>query len=127
MLGLAGRGAQADGPLNRATGAGWVKARTNHDYADAHSKQIGVTLLLLENTGAIGPELDRILQSLGRLSTAPGAQDSTVYGLSRASPRSFYPHHTAAISAAVVFADANTVLNAASYLSFTLLNPGPNG
>ena len=55
----------------------------------------------------------------------PGTQDSTVYGSSRASPRAFYAHHTAAISSAIVFADANTILNAGSYLSFSLVSLGP--
>ena len=38
VLGVAERGAQADGPLQRAgehQGTGWVRATTDHDYADA--------------------------------------------------------------------------------------------
>ena len=46
-------------------------------------------------------------------------QDSTRYGLSRSSPRTFLAHHRAAISAAVVLADATTILLAAP-MSFKL-------
>ena len=39
---------------------------------------------------------------------------------SRASPSRFFPHHVAAISAAVTQADATVILNAASTMSFKL-------
>ena len=60
------------------------------------------------------------LQMLGRQSRAPGTHDSTVYGEARASPKAFYRHHTAAISAAVASADATVLLNAAATMSFEL-------
>ena len=41
---------------------------------------------------------------------APTTHDSTRYGLSRSSPRTFLAHHRAAISAAVVLADATIIL-----------------
>jgi len=50
----------------------------------------------------------------GRAAARPSAKDSTVYGLSPSSPQRFYGHHTAAISAAIVFADAVTVVNEAA-------------
>jgi hypothetical protein len=50
---------------------------------------------------------------------APTTNDSTRYGLSRSSPRTFLAHHRAAISAAVVLADT-TVLLAAPAMSFKL-------
>ena len=42
------------------------------------------------------------------------------HGLSRSSPRTFLAHHRAAISAAVVLADATTILLAAPAMSFKL-------
>ena len=49
-------------------------------------------------------------------------------GLGRASTRSFFPHHLASIAAAVVFADALVLENAAASLAFqsvlTALPPG---
>ena len=38
--------------------------------------------------------------------------DYTTYGAARHSPRTFYSHHAAAISAAIVAADALTILQA---------------
>ena len=51
--------------------------------------------------------------------TAEG-HDSTVYGTSRASPRSFFPHHLAAISSSIVLADALAVRNRAASLAYSL-------
>ena len=53
-----------------------------------------------------------------RLAASPGTTDHTRYGLAPASPRDFYTHHLAAVSAAVTHADAVTVLNEAATLSF---------
>ena len=49
----------------------------------------------------------------------PGEPGHTPYGLSRSSPHTFLAHHRAAISAAVVLADATTILLAAP-MSFKL-------
>ena len=58
---------------------------------------------------------------------APEGHDSTVYGTGRASPKSFYTHHVAAISSAIVRADALLVRNAAASLAFQLAHaPGPS-
>ena len=48
--------------------------------------------------------------------TPPGI----IIGLSRSSPRTFLAHHRAAISAAVVLADATTISLAAPAMSFKL-------
>ena len=45
---------------------------------------------------------------------------TTCYGTARTSPRSYFPHHTAAISAAIAFADATSVMHAAAAMSFRL-------
>ena len=39
---------------------------------------------------------------------------TTIYGTSRSSPRKFYPHHLAAISAAIVTANAKVIATAAA-------------
>ena len=61
-----------------------------------------------------------MLRMLGRQARAPGSHDSTRYGVSKASPQTFYAHHVAAISAAIVLADAATVLEAAAVMSVRL-------
>ena len=73
-----------------------------------------------ETTGALSPTFDRALRALGKLARAPTTHDSTRYGLSRSSPRTFLAHHRAAISAAVVLADATTISLAAPAMSFKL-------
>jgi hypothetical protein len=76
--------------------------------------------MVTETTGALSPTFDRALRALGKHARAPTTHDSTRYGLSRSSPRTFLAHHRAAISAAVVLADATTVLLAAPAMSFKL-------
>ena len=87
---------------------------------DTLAKGHGVILLGCESTGALFTAFALLLKTLGRAAAAPGTHDSTVYGSGRASPQSFYAHHVAAISSAVVHADALTVLNAAASMSFKL-------
>ena len=120
VLGLSARGDPSDGPLDRRTGTGWVAETTDHDYADAQAKGHGVSLLATESTGAIDLAFILLLRSLGKQSTAPGSQDHTVYGTARSSPHTFFAHHTSAISAAVVTADAEIVLNTAASMCLRL-------
>ena len=58
----------------------------------------------------------------------PGIHDTTVYGTSRAAPRSFFPHHLAAISSAIVIEDALALVNHGANLNFNLplSSPAPN-
>ena len=72
-----------------------------------HTYSATGTLLDTETTGALFPTIDRALRELGRHARAPTTHDSTRYGLSRSSPRTFLAHHRAAISAAIVLADAS--------------------
>ena len=78
------------------------------------------TTPLTETTGALSPTFDRALRALGKHARAPTTHDSIRYGLSRSSPRTFLAHHRAAISAAVVLADATTISLAAPAMSFKL-------
>ena len=119
VFGLTARGEQAQGPHDRRTGTGWVAERQG-DYSDALAKGHNVALMGCESTGAIYPAFSALLRVLGKAAAAPGTQDSTVYGTSRASPSSYYAHHVAAISAAVTRADAVVILNAAATMSFKL-------
>ena len=61
-----------------------------------------------------------MLKTPGKRATEPTTHDSTHYGISRASPKSFVAHHMAAISAAIVRADAVAVMPAAAAMSFKL-------
>ena len=104
------RGEKAQGPHKRLEGTGWVAEKPG-DYASALAKGHGVLLMGCESTGALFTAFALLLRTLGKASTAPGTHDSTVlYGSSRASPKGFFAHHAAAISAAVTQADAAVIL-----------------
>ena len=77
-----------------------------------------------ETSGAVSAAFDALLRRFGRLSQSPTVRDYTDYGDSTASPRSFYLHHLAAHSAALVFADVTTILNDAEHRSFVLTRTG---
>ena len=109
-----GHEARGDGdPLDRSTGIGRISRKPGH-YSDAIAKGHGVHLLVTESSGAMSAPLVAILRALAQCVKLPDACDTTVYGSSRAAPRSFYPHHLAAISAAIVQADALALTNAAA-------------
>ena len=101
VLGLDGHGQPGEAPLNRHTGRGWVRATTG-SYTDALRKGHHVTLLVAENSGALAPGFRDLLRLYGRVAGRPYAHDATVYGTARTSPRAYYAHHLAAISAAIV-------------------------
>ena len=119
VLGLKARGAPTDRPLDRRTGEGRVHARDG-DYADALAKGHRVHLLASESTGAVSRGVTTLLSCLAKSVLAPDGHDSTVYGAGRASAKFFYTHHIAAISSAIVRADALLVRNAAASLAFEL-------
>jgi hypothetical protein len=106
VLGVAERGNSADGPLNRESGTGWVAASAKHDYAAATASHCSSP-----TTGALSSEVARMLRALDKQSRLSTTHDSTCYGESSASPQFFYAHHCAAISYAIVRADAGTILD----------------
>ena len=61
-----------------------------------------------------------LLKALAKSTQEVQGHDSTPYGLGRASPRSFFPHHLAAVSSAIVRADALAIRNNAAALAFSL-------
>ena len=70
--------------------------------------------------------LVRLLRALAASSQLPDVQDNTVYGTNRRSTHSFFAHHLAAMSMAIVRgADATTLLNAASVLNYDLTSRPP--
>ena len=96
-LGVDARGSESDGHHNRFNGDGHVKSsRDKAQYASALSMGHGVTLIATE-LGRDHARFDNTLHHYGKLAAAEGTTDSTVYGASRASTRSYYQHHLAAI------------------------------
>ena len=100
-LGCKPRGRPCDGPLKHATGKGWVKGGVPWDkkgaaYRDATTKGHTVKMAIVETLGGISPHTRAIYRRHARRATAKGARDSTKYGTTRISTRSFYTHHTPA-------------------------------
>ena len=126
VLGHAARSLDHPQPLDRLTGVGRVECKRG-DYSDAIDKGHGVHLYVLEPSGACDPALTSLLRTISKSVGLPGIQDSTVYGTSRASTRSFFYHHLAATSAAIVQQDALTIVSYAAAESFRLtLSPSPS-
>ena len=71
-------------------------------------------------TQRVSSAVIKLLHALAKSTQTAEGHDSTVYGNSRASPRSFFPHHLAAISSAIVLADALAVRNRAASLAYSL-------
>ena len=115
--GLSQIGQPGDRPYDRTDGDGFVAERAG-DYADALSKGHGVLLLLAESTGALAPAFIKLLRILAKSAALPTGGDTTVYGESRASHHAFFPHHLAAISAAIVAADSASIASAAASRAF---------
>ena len=67
-------------------------------YSDGISKGHGAHLLVSEPSGACDPATTRLLRDTAKAIGLPGIHDSTIYGSSRASTRSFYYHHLSNIS-----------------------------
>jgi hypothetical protein len=111
-------------PLDRLTGVGRVSRKTGN-YSDASSKGHGVHLLVSEPSGACDPATTRLLRDTSKAVGLPGIHDSTVYGSSRASTQSYFYHHLAAISSAIVLSDALTLNNHAATESFQLTLAAP--
>ena len=120
VLGTEARGAPTDPPFNRVTGEGRVDYKPG-DYADALAKGSKVRLLATESTGALSSDVIDLLRALAKASTTDGV-DTTPYGTARTSPRDFFSHHIAAISTAIVLADALAITNHAASLHFNLTN-----
>ena len=115
--GLIARGTSSDPPLDRVTGVGRVAAFNGH-YADAIDKKNPLILFLVETTGALSLEARAAIAYLHRLTKPRCARDGTQYGTARGATTSFRRHHTAAISSAVILADAETLLRRADRSMF---------
>ena len=119
VLGQSARGAPGEHALNRLNGEGRVDYKPGQ-YTDALTKGNIVHLLAAESTGALSAAFVKLLKHLDRVAKTPGGHDHTVYGTGRASPRSFFRHHLAAISSAIKRADALSIRNHAAHMQYEL-------
>ena len=104
-LGRGGRKGR-DPAFNHATGKGFV-AEAKGDYYDALVvKKSRVIPVIIEVYGGITPHTLAHIGHLARRAKGKGARDSTKYGLSRTSTKSFFAHHTQRIALAAQLHDA---------------------
>ena len=109
ILGCQERGARSQGPMDHATGKGWVAAKKG-DYADALlNKRSRVVPAVIEATGGLSPALRAEMRRLEGRTRGAGANDRTKYGCTRASASSYMAHHTQRISLAAVMYDAMAI------------------
>ena len=93
--------------------------RANGYYHDAiHVKGNTVIALIANPFGGVTRTVEKLVR---RLSKVQGV-DGTKYGVH--SPRSFYAHHTAAISMACVRGDAEALVHGASYRETRMTRTG---
>ena len=109
IYGCRERGRQRDGPLDHATGKGWVKGVKGHYHDAIVVKRTRVCAMLVENLGGISKGGRAQLWALSERTKGRGAVDRTKYGSTRASPQSYYVHHAQQISKAAVMYDAMAI------------------
>ena len=115
VFGLRERGRQADGPFDHKTGTGWVKARKGHYHDAIAVKRLRVILILVEALGGITPRARSAIYALAERVQGKSAIDRTKYGRTRASPRSFFVHHTQQLTTAAVIWDAKAIRKAITH------------
>jgi len=109
ILGCKERGLPRQGPMDHATGKGWVAAKKG-DYHDALTKKRSrVVAAVIEATGGQSPALRAEMRRLEQRAKGAGASDRTKYGTSRCSARSYVVHHTQRISLAAAMYDAMAI------------------
>ena len=111
--GVRERGRQREGPFNHSTGRGWVKAHKGQYHDAIVVKRLRVWLMLVEAFGGLGPDTRAAVWALSERAKGRNAVDRTKYGQARASPRSYYVHHTQQIAKAAVLFDAAAIRKAA--------------
>ena len=88
---------------------GSVKERTG-DYDDALSNKKALVIpMILEAFGGISPHSLHFIRRLALRAKGARARDSTVYGASSTSAKSFFVHHTQQLAAAAQVGDAKGI------------------
>ena len=124
ILGCKEQGRKHQGPLDHATGKGWVKQRDGQ-YKDAlvHTRAT-VVPMIVETTGGVAPHSRRHCGLLTGRTRGKGAVDRTRYGSTRISPKSYFVHHTQRITKAAVMYDAKAILKQVVVLKQRCLRTG---
>ena len=112
ILGCRRRGRTRDKAFNHRSNKGYV-ARVKGQYFDAiHVKKNRVVPMIIEAQGGITPHTRAAIGHLSRRAKGKGARDSTKYGRSRTSTKSFFVHHSQRLALAAKQYHARAVLKA---------------
>lgn len=109
ILGCRRRGRPRDGPMSHKNGKGWVKAHEGAYHDAQYKKRSTVVPFIVETTGGIVPHARVQVGRLARRAEGKGKRDSTKYGSSRTSARTFFHHHVQQLSKAAVVGDAQAM------------------
>jgi hypothetical protein len=110
ILGCKGRGTLGrDKPFDHKTGKGSVKARRGDYYDALFNKRAIVVPFIVEVFGGISAHALKYVAQLAQRVTKGGGRDSTQYGRSRTSTRSFFSHHVQQLAAAAQVGDAKAI------------------
>jgi hypothetical protein len=109
ILGCRRRGRPRDGPMSHKNGKGWVKAHEGAYHDAQFKKRSTVVPFIVETTGGIVPHARVQVGRLARRAEGKGKRDSTKYGSSRTSAKTFFHHHVQQLSKAAVVGDAQAM------------------
>ena len=117
-LGCDERGHPSQGPLDHATGRGWVRGRRGLYYDALHVKRSAVEIVLHETFGGgFSPPAVAKLHRHAR--SAASGTDRTRY-TTRRKVRSFKSHHSQRISLGIVKADSRGILDSFGRMATSL-------
>ena len=92
------------------SGKGYVEEQKGAYYDALRCKKSRVIPFIVETLGGITPHAVAYVGQLARRADGRGARDSTKYGTSRTSARSYFRHHIQRIAMAAKLGDANAIL-----------------
>ena len=108
-------------------GKGYVAAVDGQYYDAIHVKKIRVVPMIIEAQGGITPHAIAHIGYLARRAKGRGARDSTNYGKSRTSTKSFFVHHCQRLALAAQQYNAKAILKSLAGYKHQLLSSPTEG
>ena len=129
MLGCRRRGrCTRDKAFNHSTGKGYVAPVSGQYYDAIHVKKTRVVPMIVEAQGGITPHALAHIGYLSRRAKGKGARDSTKYGRSHTSTKSYFVHHCQRLSLAAKQFNAKAILKSlAGYKHQVVSGPAGGG
>ena len=93
----------------RCSTTGTTSASTRSYHDALFKKKSRVIPAIVESTGGVTPHFAAQIGILDRRAKSKGGRDSTKYGLSRTSAKSYFVHHLQQIACAAVLGNARAI------------------